>query len=381
MARGHIQKRGNNYSIAIYLGKDTNGKKKYKWYTVKGTKKDAESFLNKKLNELESGTLIVNDKITVSEYLDYWYSEYCEKKLAKSTYESYKRNINKHISSHIGNITLSKLKPLDLTNLYNNLENLLSAKTILYIHKIIHKALGQALKWELVTRNVADCVTPPTPEKYVAIVLDEQEVQILLKEFKNTDIYIAVLIAVGAGLRRGEILALTWDCVDFVNKTLLINKSAIPTKNELTLKKPKTNHSIRQVSISDTIISELQELKYKQNIQKRFLKNNYINNNLVFCKENGEYYSPTKLNHTFKHIIDSLNIPKIRFHDLRHTHASLLLNMNVNFKAISERLGHSTIGITLDTYSHVYDATNKQIANDFDKYLSVPKEISKRLAN
>lgn len=368
MARGHICKRGKSYSVVIYLGKDTNGKKHQKWYTCK-TKKEAESLLVTKLSELENGTFILNDDIILSDFLNYWYSEYCLKKLSATTYESYKRNIDNYIIPNLGNIKIKDLKPLHLQNFYNTLLKNLSKTTVSYIHKILHKALKHAVQWELVLRNVADVVSTPTPEKYVANVLKEDEISTLLDSLKNTEIYLAVLIALGTGLRRGEILALTWDCIDLENKTLTVSKTVEPTKNGLTVKSPKTHHSNRKISISDNIIIALNKELEKQNIQKSLLKENYMNNNLVFCRYNGDYYSPTKLNHTFKKYIDNLNITKIRFHDLRHTHASLLLKDNVNFKIISERLGHSNINITLDTYAHTYEATNISVAQNFNKYL------------
>lgn len=368
--RGCITKRSkNSYSISIYLGKDNNGKKKYKWYTVNGNKREAERFLNEKINELNNGILVLNDKMYIKNFLEFWYNEYCIVQLAVTTYESYKRNIDKYINPYIGNIKLIELKPLQLQSLYNELLKKLSKKTVLYIHRIIHKALNQALKWQLVIRNVADCVVAPKPDNYKSTVLDDKEITQLLKTTKNTEIYIPVLIAVGTGLRRGEILGLTWDNIDFENKTLTVEKSLVPTKNKLQLTTPKTEKSKRTIYISDTIIKELKELKYNQNLIKKFLKENYLDNNLIVCKTNGDFYSPTKLNHTFRKILIEYNLPLIRFHDLRHTHASLLLKENVNAKLISERLGHSNISTTMNIYSHTYNSSNKEIAETFNKFL------------
>ena len=369
MSRGHLRKRGEKYYAVIFIGTLPNGKKQYKWYPASESKKESEKFLTLKLNELNNETLILNDKITMADFLNLWYNEYCIKQLKKSTYESYRRNIDKYIITNIGNIKISKLKPLDLQKFYDSLESKLSKSSISYIHRILHKALNQAMKWEYVVKNVADLVDSPKRDNYVATILNEYEVQFLLSETKNTEIYIPILIAVGTGLRRGEILALTWNDIDFENKTLIVNKELIRTKNELSVTTPKTQKSNRIISLSNTIIEELKKLQYNQKIQKQFLKDSYNDNNLVVCNYQGNYYSPDRLNHLFKKQIKKLNLPDIRFHDLRHTHASLLLKEKVPAKVISDRLGHSTISITMNLYSHIYDSTNIEVAENFDKYL------------
>ena len=148
--RGHItQRTKGSWSISIYLGKDLmTNKKKYKWYTVKGNKEDAEKFLIEKLNEIEKGIFIDSKNMTFAEYLYYWYEQCCVTKLSPTTYESYKRNIDKHIIPELGHIKLSSLIPLQLQSYYNKLSTQLSNTTIIYIHRIIHAAINQATKWD-----------------------------------------------------------------------------------------------------------------------------------------------------------------------------------------------------------------------------------------
>lgn len=171
--RGHIEQRAKgSWSISLYLGKDNiTNKKKYKWYTIHGTKKDAEKFLNEKINELENGNFIDSKNITMSEYLEYWYEQHCISSLAPTTYESYKRNIDKYIIPYLGNIRIQNLVPLQLQSFYDKLSSELSNTTIVYIHRIIHSALKQAMKWQLVIRNIADNVEIPKKEKYEAKIL------------------------------------------------------------------------------------------------------------------------------------------------------------------------------------------------------------------
>ena len=179
--RGHIKQRAKgSWSISIYLGKDPNtNKKKYKWYTVKGTKKEAERFMNEKINEIQKGLFIDSKDMLFSDYLDYWYNQCCLPNLAPTTYESYHKNIRLHIKPLLGNIKLKNLSPLHLQTFYSDrLEYGLSNTTVLYLHRIIHSSLEQATKWQLTIRNVADNVEPPKRKKYNANVLSDAELSL-----------------------------------------------------------------------------------------------------------------------------------------------------------------------------------------------------------
>lgn len=359
--RGYIKQRSKgSWSISIYLGKDpVTNKKKYKWYTVKGTKKEADKFLTEKLSEIEKGIFVDSKNMTLAEYLYYWYEQCCIKKLSVTTYESYKRNIDKYIIPQLGNIKLENLLPLQLQSFYSELSKNLSNTTILYIHRILHSALRQAMKWDLVVRNVADNVDTPKKEKYQAKILDSEQLTKLINIIKDTYIYIPVMIAIATGMRRGEVLGLTWENIDLDNSTLKVVQAVYPVKNGLVVLPPKTNTSIREISLPKTLVDILKEHKNK---------NAHISN-FVCILQDGTLISPSSLNHKFKQILKDNDLPSIRFHDLRHSHASLLLSQGVQAKVISERLGHSNINITMDLYSHVYEATNREVANNFDKFL------------
>lgn len=295
--------------------------------------------------------------MTIGEYFDYWYKQSCITKLSPTTYESYKRNIDKYIIKYLGNIRLENLLPLQLQSFYNTLSETLSNTTIIYIHRIIHSALNQAMKWDLVVRNVADNVEIPKKDKYQATILNNKQVSKLINAIKDTYIYIPVMIAISTGMRRGEVLGLTWNNIDLEKATLNVVQAVYPTKNGLTVLPPKTKTSIRKISLPPTLVKILREYKKKSN-------------SVYVCTlEDGTLISPSSLNHKFKQILEDNNLPSIRFHDLRHSHASLLLSQGVQAKLISERLGHSNINITMDLYSHIYEATNREVANNFDRFL------------
>lgn len=372
--RGHIRQRtkdNKTWSIIIELDK-VNGKRKQKWYTIHGEKKDAEKFLTEKLRELDTGTLIDSKNINVRQYFNYWYEQHCLTKLSPTTYESYRRNLDNYILKELGYIKLEDLQPMHLQSFYTKCSKSgLSNKTILYFHRIIHCALNQAMKWQFIVRNVADCVDTPKPKKYKAMFLNDNDVTKLINAIKNTDLYIPVMIAISTGMRRGEILGLVWKNIDLDNRIIKVSQALYPTKEGLVILPPKTESSIRNISIPLTLIDILKEYKIKQEQMKKLLENNYIDNDLVCCTADGRPIHPTTLNHKFHNLLKENNLPLIRFHDLRHSHASLLLKEKVPAKVISERLGHSNVNITLNLYSHIYEETNMEVANTFDKFLRV----------
>jgi integrase len=366
LKRGYITKRSkSSYSVVISIP----GTTKRKWYTIKGDLKEARRFLTEKLRELDTGMLIDNKNMTFEQFLNYWYSERCLSKLSPTTYESYRRNLDKYIIKELGYIKLEDLLPLHLQTFYRKCSNKgLSNTSVIYIHRIIHCALKQAMKWQLLIRNVADCVELPKKERYEAKVLDSLDILKLITSIKDTQIYIPIMIAISTGMRRGEILGLTWDNVDLINGTIKIVQALYPTKSGLTILPPKSQKSRRIISISPTLIKILKEYKLEQ--QKKIINiENIYKQNFVVCNEDSSPYNPTKLNHSFKDILKAHRLPEIRFHDLRHTHASLLLSQGVQPKVVSDRLGHSTIAITMDLYSHTYEAVDKEVARNFDTFL------------
>lgn len=377
--RGHIKQRGNTWSVIIELPKDTiSNKRKQKWYTVNGTKKDAEKFLTEKLRELDTGILIDTKKMKFGDYLDYW-KEKTFNNLEITTQEGYVQKIDKHIKPFLGNVYLEDLKPLHLQNFYEeklkngklNSSGSLSARTVLAIHRIIHSALEQAVKWQLVIRNVADAVEPPKAKKYDAKYLTDKQTEELIKIAKQSDIYIPIMIAIYTGARRGEILGLSWSNVNLEKGYIKIIDNLCATKNGLIIKKPKTKSGIRTIAISKELIKVLKQHRIRQMENKLRIGELYKDNNMVCCYEDGHLYNPKRFSAKFHELLEKNNLPIIRLHDLRHSHASLLVKMGVQPKEISHRLGHSNIGITMDLYSHLYEETDQEVANMFDKLIKV----------
>lgn len=378
--RGNIRQRAkNSWTITIELPRDEiSNKRRQKFFTVKGSKKDAEKFLTEKLRELDTGILIDTTKIKFGEYLDFW-REKTFNNLEVTTMEGYIQKIDKHIKPYLGNIVLENLKPLHLQNFYSeklksgklNGEGGLSERTVLALHRIIHSALEQAVKWQLIVRNVAEAVEPPKAKKYQANFLDDKQTEELIKKAQNTDIYIPIMLAIYTGARRGEILGLSWDNVNLENGTIKIVDNLCATKNGLIIKQPKTNSGIRTIAISQSLIKILKKHKIDQMKNKMRLGLSYCDNNMVCCYEDGHLFNPKRFSAKFNEFLEKNNLPIVRFHDLRHSHASLLVKMGVQPKEISTRLGHSNIGITMDLYSHIYEETDREVAEMFDKLINI----------
>lgn len=373
--RGSIVKKGKTYSVIVDIGK-VNGKRKQKWFNGFRTKKEAENKLTEVLSELKNNLYIEPTKITLSEFLKKWLEECAKPNIAITTYSGYEVNINKHIIPAIGHIILQELQPIQIQNFYNYLSKNgkcngtggLSPRSIQYIHMVLRQALEYAYKMQLIPRNVADMTKIPKQKKYTANFLVDKEISKLLEIFKDTQIYMPVLLAVGIGLRRGEALALKWSNINFETKTIIISENLVPTKNGSVFSTPKTDASKREIIVSDFILNELTQLKEKQNRNKALLKKSYINSDLVCCYDNGKNFSPGAVSHLFSEILKRNNFRHIRFHDLRHTNATLMLKSNTSPKVASARLGHSKTSTTLDIYSHVVKELQEDTAkklNDF----------------
>ena len=368
--RGHIRKRGKSYSLVVDIGNDPITKKrKQKWYSGYKTKKDAEKALAEIINKLEKGVYYESQNMILTYYLNKWLNDFIKNNFAINTYYSYLNVINRYITPNIGDIELLKLKPLHIQSLYNHMLNdlNLSSSTINICHSILHSALKQAIKWELLNSNPVDGVKPPKKERVKFNILNAVEVNSLLKTIKNTSFYLPVLLAVTTGMRRSEILALKWNNVNLDKGLIFIeNQIRFTSKNTFELIPCKTHNSERTILMLPYTIPLLKDHKKNQLEKKLALGNNYHDFNFICAKDTGYPYNPKYISSKFYDLIrrrnSKYNIPIIRFHDLRHTHATLLIEQGINPKIIAERLGHKSIRTTLDTYSHVLPNMQQEAA-------------------
>jgi len=378
MARGSVKKRGKTWYYTVDVGEDHEGKRKQKRKGGFQSKPEAEKALTELLNQLDKGIYIETKKQTVSEYLDYWLEKYGEIKLAPRTYESYEMIINKHLKPILGRIPLEKLKPLHLQEYYVMAQKSgrkdgkgegLSPTTVLYHHRIIHRALNRAVRWGFIYRNVADAVDPPSKNKNEMKIISETDVKKLLDKVKGTYLYMPVFIGITTGMRAGEILGLRWSDVDLKTGLISVVQELQLTKKEgIIFREPKTTGSKRTIELSPLVTNVLKQHKVQLNKERLAAGENYKDKDLVCCLQDGTPLNPGTISSRFHINVTELGFG-IRFHDLRHSHASILLQQGVNPKVVSERLGHAKTSMTMDVYSHVLPGMQREAACMLDQIL------------
>lgn len=377
--KGHIRKRGkNSWAIAIYVGRDDRGRPKYKWHTVRGGKRQAEDECARLLNQLTTGEYVEPTRTTVGDYLERWLNDYARTNVAGKTFERYAEIIQKHLIPALGHHRLAKVQPLHIQAYYSlalqsgrkDGKGGLSAQTVLHHHRILKDALKQAVRWRLLARNPADAVEPPRPTDREMQVLDETQTALLLKHAQKKGLYIPILLAVTTGLRRGEILAARWGDLDLEAGTLAVCQSLEHTKaGGLVFKQPKTRRSRRVVALPTFVTEALRRHRAAQARLRLQAGSAYADHDLICPRWDGNPRTPGAVTRSFTKLIAELSVPRVRFHDLRHSHATQLLRQEVHPKIVSERLGHSTVGITLDTYSHVIPGMQEEAAKRIDTAL------------
>lgn len=359
---------------------DTEGGYKRKTVYGKTQKEVKEKIAGLKLG-CQSGKLIETSSMLLEDWMQLWIANY-KPDLKVTTRESYELYINVHIKgSEIGKIPLNKLKTTDLQRFYNaklkceckNQKQTLSPTTVRYINLIIKGALKQAVNNRMIGENVTDGVVLPKKNKVEIIPLTREEVMRFLKVAKGDRLYTLYLLEMMTGLRRGEILGLKWEDVDFkegrikvIHNLYRVNNTDkdAESKYKLVLLTPKTESSKRSIPLNQFMVDELLRHKKEQEREKRLYGEDYCDLGMVFCKPDGDYISPREFLRQYQRLLQKAGLERKRFHDLRHTVASLLINANENPKVIQQLLGHSTISTTLDIYAHVMDQTlNRSVDN------------------
>lgn len=381
---GHLERRADNsWTIVIDLGRDPLTKKRNRFYRAfRGTKKEAEKELARLLTEIEKGLFVEPSKLTVGEYLQKWLAD-AKNKVAPKTYLRYEEIVMKSMIPELGQIHIEKLKPLHIQNYYNKMLESgrqdgtggLSPTTVVQHHRILHKALEMAVKWQVLARNVSDAVEPPRKARQEFEVLNEEQVWTMLMAAENTSYLPQLALAVLTGMRRGEIYGLRWRDVDYENCTITVSQAAqyIPGKG-ITNKEPKSGRSRRNIDVSSYVIEILKKVKVDQNKCRLAYGEHYHDSgDLVFTQPDGQPQHPYSISSWFPEFMEKTGLPKIRLHDLRHTHASLLLKGGESLKLICDRLGHGSIGITADIYTHLAPGMQKKAADRLEERIFAAK--------
>jgi integrase len=363
--QGHIRERSRgSFEIRYTLGTDpATGKYRVATTTVKGNRKAAEKELRRLLRSLDTGEHVDPTRMTVRAWLTQWH-ETVRGEVSPKTHERYGEIVNNFLIPALGNLALVKLAPINIQHAYNGWATGgrhdgkpggLSPRSRRHIHRILKSALSRAVEQQLLARNPAEAFKKRLPKvaRRDMKTLTTDESARLLHAIKHTRIYWPVLVALSTGMRRGEVLALRWRNVDFEGGKVRVVESLEQTKTGIRFKSPKTDRT-RAVDLPAFCIEELRRLRRQQAEELLMLGVRQTGETLVCARADGEPLQPQSLTHQFTRLMTRIkDLPRIRLHDLRHSHATQLLAAGVHPKIVQERLGHASITTTLDVYSHV----------------------------
>jgi len=370
---GTIRQRKNGLWEGVYTaGKDEKGKLIRRSVYGK-TQKEVSQKLTALTNDINTGLYIAPDRITTGEWFDLWLKEY-NGSVKAATLAQYEYQIRKNIKPVLGNTLLQKLTAPMIQRLYNSLKETLSAKSIKNLHGVMHKGLNQAVLCQYLKSNPCLACQLPRVEKREMLTLTGDDLRRFLAEIKGKPFEWLYYVDVFTGMREGEIIGLSWDCVDF-NKGIIEIKRQMKRERKLsgnneyifdTLKNGKS----RIIAPAPNVFAALKKVKATQAADKLKHGENYNNeDNLVFTDELGRHLCAPTVWHTFKKRVAAIGLPDVRFHDLRHSFATISLENGDDAKTVSENLGHATVAFTLDVYGHVSDRMRKESAARMQGYI------------
>ena len=370
---GSIRKRADGRWEGLYSnGYDPKTGKLIRKSVYGKTQKEVRLALSKIVSEMDSGTYAEPSKMKVSQWLDEWLASYTMN-IKPATRSAYEEHIRVHIKPSLGDIPLKQLSARDIQQLYTNLlkERELSPKTVRNIHGVLHRTLEQAKLLGYIRVNPADAAVTPRVEKKQVETLDAEDIGKFLAAIRGTKYEYPLFVAVFTGLRQGELLGLTWDCVDFEHGLLLINKQHNRVKGDTEFRFASLkNDKARVLTVADEVIDVLKLQKQRQESWGAALGNGWENpDNLVFTTEFGRYINNKILYQNFKRIAKKLGKPDLRFHDLRHTYAVNSLRAGDDIKTVQENLGHATASFTLSTYAHATPGMKRESAKRMTAFI------------
>jgi integrase len=356
--------------MARYTVETPTGKKRK---TVYGkTREEAHEKLIEALSNRNRGLVFDANNMKVSEYLERWLADSVRDTVRPTNFERYEQMVRLHICPVLGNLKLKDLTSTHMRGLYREkLDAGLSPRTVQYVHVTLHKVLKKAVMDGLIPRNATEAVKPPQVRREEMRPLAPEQVKVLLQASRDDRLEALYVLAVTTGLRQGELLGLKWEDVDLEAGTLQVRRTLATAKGGPQLTAPKTKGSRRTVRLTQSAVNAFRSHLKRQLEEIDRAGSLCRENGLIFATETGDPMDRRYITtHRFKPLLKRAGLPQIRFHDLRHTCATLLLGRNVNPKIVSEMLGHASIAITLDTYSHVLPNMQCEAAKAMEDALS-----------
>ncbi|MEM9653701.1 MAG: site-specific integrase [Actinomycetota bacterium] len=370
MARGSVFQRNGSYGFRIDLEPDpSTGRRRQMSRQGFRTKREADNELRKALSDVAEGVAVNRTSVDVRTYLDEWL-EGQRQHLKETTWSSYEVAV-KRITHGLGASKLKALAPLEIESFYADLAETgsragkpLSAKSVRNTHVVLRKALADAERLGLVPRNAAAAAKPPTVQPKEQQTWDSDQLVQFFETVGDDLFFAAYVLAATTGMRRGEVLGLRWSDVDLDGGQLAVRQTVTTVNYKPVITTPKTKRSRRVVYLDEHTINVLRAQRRHQTDERRAAGKAWSDeHDLIFRDELGDMINPDWFSREFTRQVKLSGLPKIRFHDLRHSYATLALKAGVHPKVVSERLGHATVGITLDLYSHVTPAIARDAAD------------------
>ena len=366
MSSVFIRKRSKNYIVYLeYLDKETN-KKKQKNMGSYPLKRDASRRLNEVKEEIYKEELLLPNEMKMEEFILDFLEKY-KVNLSITTYKVYLRICKKYIIPLLGDIKLSDIRPIHVQNYVDDLVGILTPQTIRIHLNILNLAFKRAYRLKLIKENVVQFVEVPKNKKFKNEIYNAEDMRILLEKCHKTPLELPIIIASGLGLRISEIMGLTWNNINFNDFTITVEKITVRDEGKVILKEPKTESSVRTISAPKEIILMLKQLKKERLAAK--IKGEKQHRELIFYDKNLEPIAPDVISKKFKYFLEVNNLKHIRFHDLRHSHVTMLIDAKVPLKVISERVGHSSVNTTLNIYSHALKEMDQEASDKISNVL------------
>jgi integrase len=327
------------------------------------SRKEAADKLNRALQEQKQGKLATGPQQKLETYLNQWLEDVHKPTLRQSSYVKYRRLLDRHILPELGHIQVQRLTPQQVQAFYaRKLHEGLSESVVSTMHRVLHNALDNAVKWNLVSRNVCDLVTPPHEKKRTVQLLTLQQAQHLLGVAQGHELEGLLTVAVTTGMRHGELAALRWSDIDFGSGSVHVHRTVnrLGGYGGFVESEPKTAKSNRTIVLPAFVLEKLKEHQIRQKESRLRAGAAWKDQDLVFCNRYGGFLNPDALLGRFYRLLEKAGLPRMRLHDLRHSAATILLGMGAHPKVVQELLGHSNISMTIDTYSHMLPSMQRE---------------------
>ena len=354
--RGHVRKRGNRWSIVLDVGTDPEtGKRRQRWHSGFETKREAETELTKLLGQLQTGSYVAPSKRTLGDFLEHEWLPAIRHTIRPLTYESYERGCRNHLVPHLGDVPLQRLTPAQVNAAYATLLARLAPGTVRQVHAVLHRALEAAVRWGYVARSVAALADPPTPTRKRELrTWTAAELRTFLAAAQGDRLYPLFALLASTGARRGEVLGSRWDDLHLDAGRWQIRRARTSGARRVVESEPKTAAGRRAVALDSATVRVLRDWRKRQLEERLAWGPLWTESGYVFTREDGVPLTPRQTSDAMDRIVKLAGVRRIGGpHSLRHTWATLALQAGVHPKVVAERLGHSSVRITLDTYSHV----------------------------